>query len=114
MRGRGRFDQRQLEPYLRITGAYRYLKNCVKRVKGNSSSVSTMETKRIASLARKITNHEFDDVESMRELHRFFIDEVLSDNTEDVVKNVKDRLIYDVAPPPRVDINRFILYFSVN
>ena len=100
--------------YHRITGAYRYLKRCVIRIKGNSGSATTTETKRIALLAHKITNKEFGDEEAMRKLHRFFLDEVLSDNTADVVQNVKDRLVYDTPPPPRIDINRFLLYFSVN
>lgn len=100
-------------PYHRITGAYRYLKRCVIRIKGHGSS-TTEETKRIALLTHKITDGEFGDVAAMRELHRFFLDEVLSDNNADVVQNVKDYLVYDTPPPPRIDINKFLLYFSVN
>ena len=99
--------------YVRITGVYRYLEQCIKRIKGNSCSITTDETKRISSLAQKIINKEFNDTESMKKLHAFFIDEVLSDNIEDVIQNVRDHLIFDIEAPPTIDINKFLLYYAI-
>lgn len=115
MSGDWSFSNELSTPYLRIRGVYRYLKHCAIRLNQNSgSSVTTDETRRIAALTHKITERNFEDEAAMRDLHRFFIDDVMSDNIDDVVQNIKDNLIYDVTPSHRVNINRFLLHFSVN